>query len=84
MTDYDPIDPTVRKQIREVQDAEYEASTRFPQPHFRTNLAQRHRFGRVLDMPPPDIDPDTARFVQGLAIASGVTMFVVLIVALVL
>ena len=80
---YDAIDPTVRKQIRAAQDEEYEATT-IGADRWHRMLAQRHRFGRVLDQPPRDIDPDTARFVQGLAIASGVTMFVVLIVALVL
>lgn len=75
------IDPRVAEALRE--NDEYEAST-VGADAWRDRMAQRHRFGRVLDQPPPDIDPDTARFVQGLAIASGVTMFVVLIVALVL
>lgn len=74
---------TIRHDARDQLDAEYEASTQGADA-WRDRVAQRHRFGRVLDQPPPDIDPDTARFVQGLAIASGVTMFVVLIVALVL
>lgn len=84
---FEEIDPrvidTMRQLRREAEDAEYEASTPGAD-RWRDRLAQRHRFGRALDQPPPDIDPDTARFVQGLAIASGVTMFVVLIVALAL
>lgn len=34
-------------ELREQYDADYERSTRFPQPVLRTNLARRHRFDAV-------------------------------------
>jgi hypothetical protein len=43
----DQIDPRVVQAIRDLEDEQYEASTSFPQPHFRTNLARRHRFDAV-------------------------------------
>lgn len=40
------VDPRLRDAIRQLQDEEYEASTRIP-GSYRSNLARRHRFDRV-------------------------------------
>lgn len=105
---YDAIDPAVRKQIREAQDAEYEASTpgagrwreriassrhdhgptageisdddERPVLRSTTRLAQRHRFGRALDLPPAD-DLDGARWLSAVA---GLALVLWVVVALVL
>lgn len=54
---FEEIDPrvidTMRKLRREAEDAEYEASTPGAD-RWRDRLAQRHRFGRVLDLPPAE------------------------------
>lgn len=43
----------MRKLQREAQDAEYESSTPGAD-RWRDRLAQRHRFGRALDLPPAE------------------------------
>ena len=43
----------MRKLQREAQDAEYEASTQGADA-WRDRVAQRHRFGRALDLPPAE------------------------------
>ena len=52
---FEEIDPrvidTMRKLRREAEDAEYEAST-VGADAWRDRVAQRHRFGRALDLPP--------------------------------
>lgn len=52
---FEEIDPrvidTMRKLRREAEDAEYEASTQGAD-RWRERMAQRHRFGRTLDLPP--------------------------------
>lgn len=52
---FEEIDPrgidTMRQLRREAEDAEYEASTPGAD-RWRDRLAQRHRFGRALDLPP--------------------------------
>lgn len=52
---FEEIDPrvidTMRKLRREAEDAEYEAST-VGADAWRDRVAQRHRFGRTLDLPP--------------------------------
>ena len=45
------IDPAAREQILAAQNDEYEASTPGADA-WRDRVAQRHRFGRVLDLPP--------------------------------
>lgn len=54
---FEEIDPrvidTMRKLRREAEDAEYEASTPGAD-RWRDRLAQRHRFGRALDLPPAE------------------------------
>lgn len=52
---FEEIDPrvidTMRQLRREAEDAEYEASTPGADA-WRDRVAQRHRFGRTLDLPP--------------------------------
>jgi len=52
---FEEIDPrvidTMRKLRREAEDAEYEAST-VGADAWRDRVAQRHRFGMALDLPP--------------------------------
>lgn len=54
---FEEIDPrgidTMRQLRREAEDAEYEASTPGAD-RWRDRLAQRHRFGRALDLPPAE------------------------------
>ena len=54
---FEEIDPrvidTMRRLRREAEDAEYEASTPGAD-RWRDRLAQRHRFGRALDLPPAE------------------------------
>lgn len=45
------IDPAARDQILAAQNDEYEAST-VGADAWRDRMAQRHRFGRALDLPP--------------------------------
>lgn len=47
------IDPAAREQILAAQNDEYEASTPGAD-RWRDRLAQRHRFGRALDLPPAE------------------------------
>jgi hypothetical protein len=50
---HDALDPIIRDAVREAWDAEYEASTPGAD-RWRDRLAQRHRFGRALDLPPAE------------------------------
>ena len=54
---FEEIDPrvidTMRQLRREAEDDEYEASTPGAD-RWRDRLAQRHRFGRALDLPPAE------------------------------
>ena len=60
---FEEIDPrvidTMRKLRREAEDAEYEAST-VGADAWRDRVAQRHRFGRALDLPPVNRYADAA------------------------
>ena len=47
------IDPAAREQILAAQNDEYEASTPGADA-WRDRVAQRHRFGRALDLPPAE------------------------------
>lgn len=83
--DEEQIDPRVvaaiRAATRAEQDDEYEAST-VGADAWRDRLAQRHRFGRALDLPPRDHgDLDGAHWltaVAGLALALWVVVALVL------
>lgn len=59
------IDPRVADALRE--NDEYEAST-VGADAWRDRVAQRHRFGRVLDMPPAHNDIDEARWLVWFAL----------------
>lgn len=54
---YDTLDPKARREIVDALNDEYEASTPGADV-WRDRLAQRHRFGRVLDMPPAEARDD--------------------------
>lgn len=53
MTPHDAINVRLRAAAREFEDAEYEASTSGAD-RWQERIAQRHRFGRVLDGPISD------------------------------
>lgn len=75
------IDPAAREQILAAQNAEYEAST-VGADAWRDRLAQRHRFGRALDLPPRDRgDLDGAHWLTAVA---GLALVLWVVVALVL
>lgn len=68
---FEEIDPrvidTMRQLRREAEDAEYEASTQGADA-WRDRLAQRHRFGRVLDKPKVRSDLDDSRWLVWFAL----------------
>ncbi len=73
------IDPRVAEALRE--NDEYEAST-VGADAWRDRMAQRHRFGRVLDLPPRDHgDLDGAHWLTAVA---GLALVLWVMVALVL
>lgn len=80
---FEEIDPrvidTMRQLRREAEDAEYEASTPGADA-WRDRVAQRHRFGRVLDKPPVRNDFDEGSWLGWLALyfAAVVTVLIVL------
>lgn len=65
------IDPAARDQILAAQNDEYEASTPGADA-WRDRMAQRHRFGRVLDKPPAKI--------HDISVAAGIAVGMVIVV----
>ena len=76
------IDPRVAAAVRELQDAEYEASTQGADA-WRDRLAQRHRFGRVLDEPEVHDDREEARWLVWFALYLAAVVVALVVIWLV-
>lgn len=72
------IDPRVAEALRE--NDEYEAST-VGADAWRDRMAQRHRFGRVLDLPPAKIHDIS--IAVGLAVGMVIVVLALVIMALI-
>lgn len=82
MTD-ETIDPAARDQILAAQNDEYEAST-IGADAWRDRLAQRHRFGRVLDEPEVHDDREEARWLGWLLLCFAIVVAVLIVLWLVM
>lgn len=77
------IDPAARDQILAALNDEYEASTPGADA-WRDRMAQRHRFGRVLDLPPAHNDIDEARWLGWLLLYVAVVIVALIVLWLVM
>ena len=75
---HDAISKTARDQL----DAEYEASTQGADA-WRDRLAQRHRFGRVLDKPKVRSDLDDSRWLVWFALYMAAVVVALVVIWLV-
>jgi hypothetical protein len=72
----------MRKLQREAQDDEYESSTQGADA-WRERVAQRHRFGRVLDEPEVHDDREEARWLVWFALYLAVVVVALVVIWLV-
>ena len=83
---FEEIDPrvidTMRQLRREAEDAEYESSTQGADA-WRDRLAQRHRFGRVLDKPKVRSDLDDSRWLVWFALYLAAVVVALVVIWLV-
>lgn len=79
---HDALDPIIRDAVREAWDAEYEASTPGAD-RWRDRLAQRHRFGRVLDKPKVRSDLDDSRWLVWFALYLAAVVVALVVIWLV-
>lgn len=76
------IDPAAREQILAAQNDEYEAST-VGADAWRDRVAQRHRFGRVLDEPEVHDDREEARWLVWFALYLAAVVVALVVIWLV-
>lgn len=79
---HDAITPAARDQIRAWQDDEYESSTQGADA-WRDRVAQRHRFGRVLDKPKVRSDLDDSRWLVWFALYLAAVVVALVVIWLV-
>lgn len=79
---HDALDPIIRDAVREAWDDEYESSTPAA-GQWRERLAQRHRFGRVLDKPKVRSDLDDSRWLVWFALYLAAVVVALVVIWLV-
>lgn len=79
---HDALDPIIRDAVREAWDDEYESSTQGADA-WRDRLAQRHRFGRVLDKPKVRSDLDDSRWLVWFALYLAAVVVALVVIWLV-